>query len=75
MTHFLSVSELLIKGSHLKLNLKRENKAIFNIILINHFFVKTVGSVTKGWEGTGTGGGGGGATKSGAAGRKIQKFS
>ena len=43
------------------LNLKRENKAIFIIILNNHYFVKTVGSVTKGWEGTGTGGGGGGA--------------
>lgn len=57
------------------LNLKRENKAIFINILINHYFVKTVGSVTKGWEGTGTGGGGGGATKSGAAGRKVQKFS
>lgn len=57
------------------LNLKRENIAIFINILINHYFVKTVGSVTKGWEGTGTGGGGGGATKTGAAGRKVQKFS
>ena len=56
-------------------NLKRENIAIFNNILINHYFVKTVGSVTKGWEGTGTGGGGGGATKSGTTGRKVQKFS
>jgi len=53
------------------LNLKRENKAIFIIILNNHYFFKTVGSVTKGWEGTGTGGGGGGATKGGAAGRKV----
>jgi hypothetical protein len=53
------------------LNLKRENIAIFINILINHYFVKTVGSVTKGWEGTGTGGGGGGATKAGAAGRKV----
>ena len=57
------------------LNLKRENIAIFNNILINLYFVKTVGSVTKGWEGTGTGGGGGGATKSGTTGRKVQKFS
>jgi hypothetical protein len=53
------------------LNLKSKSIAIFINILINHYFVKTVGSVTKGWEGTGTGGGGGGATKAGAAGRKV----